>query len=378
MRKQKIKAILFAIMVVVSSLGGGDVFAATLVRTIYTSNQSTAETSCKSYGGNYIEGPVGIGALQHYECYKNEDSIINTTITTNNATVNITTKYFNSINECINAGGTPANGVTVGQIPCAISGNSTSESSKQDYKTRIETQNVYDITRSECNAKGEGWAFIQGGTDETGRCQYTKTIKYKEKYVYDWTATECRRNGGTVVGSQGDEYVICLVEEIIEDDVNGGGGGVDDFDIVTDGSGWSRGEHPGRSPTGSGNSDPNGGNFEVSPAQEAMTGNGYSWTGGVQVEDEVQEATTLNCDANAEGGGGIFCILKNVITVMTWGVGIVGTLGLVIVGVQYATARDNVEQMTKARKRLVAIIIGLVAYVLFWGFINWLIPGGLV
>ena len=70
-------------------------------------------------------------------------------------------------------------------------------------------------------------------------------------------------------------------------------------------------------------------------------------------------------------------MLNNVLTVLTWGVGIAATLGLVISGMQYIAARDSIEQMTKARRRIINIIIGLAIYAAMWGILNWLIPGGL-
>lgn len=101
----------------------------------------------------------------------------------------------------------------------------------------------------------------------------------------------------------------------------------------------------------------------------------YTFTGGVQAEDTLK-TSIIDCSSGANGEG-IFCILNIGLTVLTWGIGIAGTLGIVITGIQYLTARDSVEQMTKAKNRLINIIIGLVVYAVMWGLLNWLIPGGL-
>ena len=53
------------------------------------------------------------------------------------------------------------------------------------------------------------------------------------------------------------------------------------------------------------------------------------------------------------------------------------TLGIVISGVQYLTARDNEAQMTKAKSRLINIVIGLAIYAVMWGFLQWILPGGI-
>ena len=77
-------------------------------------------------------------------------------------------------------------------------------------------------------------------------------------------------------------------------------------------------------------------------------------------------------------GGNIFKILNTILTVLTFGVGIAGTLGIVISGVQYLTAKDNEQQVVKAKSRLINIAIGLAAYAMMWALLQWLIPGGIL
>ena len=137
--------------------------------------------------------------------------------------------------------------------------------------------------------------------------------------------------------------------------------------------GYSRPDHPGRQPTANDNNDPGSSETKTDAGIPAVEGNGYSSTGGVQTEPEAIETTVLDCD----GEDGIFCILNTVLTVLTWGVGIAATVGLVLSGIQYASARDNAEQTAKAMKRIVGIVIGLLVYAMMWGLLNWLIPGGL-
>lgn len=94
----------------------------------------------------------------------------------------------------------------------------------------------------------------------------------------------------------------------------------------------------------------------------------------------VETAILNDCGGEAEGskGEGIFCILNIVLNVLTTGVGVLGTLGIVISGVQYMTARDSAEQLTKAKNRLINIVIGLAVYAVMWGFLQWIIPGGIL
>jgi len=70
-------------------------------------------------------------------------------------------------------------------------------------------------------------------------------------------------------------------------------------------------------------------------------------------------------------------ILKLVLNVVVYGLGVAAVLGVVIAGIMYMTARDNEAQMAAARKRLYEIAIGMIVWALMYGVLNWLIPGGL-
>lgn len=60
---------------------------------------------------------------------------------------------------------------------------------------------------------------------------------------------------------------------------------------------------------------------------------------------------------------------------MTFGVGILGTLGLILSGLQYATAADNGEKMVAAKNRIIMVVIGIVAWALLFVVVKFLIPG---
>ncbi|MBQ3430588.1 hypothetical protein IJG20_00585 [Candidatus Saccharibacteria bacterium] len=90
------------------------------------------------------------------------------------------------------------------------------------------------------------------------------------------------------------------------------------------------------------------------------------------------DTNLISCDEDDGKGSGIFHILTIVLNVLTFGVGAAGVLGLVISGIQYMTAAGNQAQMTKAKNRIVQVVIGLVFYGLFWALLEWLIPGGIL
>lgn len=73
-------------------------------------------------------------------------------------------------------------------------------------------------------------------------------------------------------------------------------------------------------------------------------------------------------------GQGILEVLGIILDVMTAGVGVLVTVGIVVSAVQWITARDNEAQVKKVKGRLLNIVIGALAWVLMWSFLNWIIP----
>lgn len=82
------------------------------------------------------------------------------------------------------------------------------------------------------------------------------------------------------------------------------------------------------------------------------------------------------CDETEEGDG-VFYILGIVINILTFGIGTAAVVGIALSAVQYLTAGDNVGQIQKAKLRITHIVIGLAAYAVFWGVLQFLLPGGL-
>ena len=91
--------------------------------------------------------------------------------------------------------------------------------------------------------------------------------------------------------------------------------------------------------------------------------------------DTVDAAILKDC-AGKEGGKGesITCILELVVDIMTIGIGILGVIGISITGIQYLTAGGSEEKTRKAKRRMFEIVIGLVAYVLIYAILSWLLP----
>ncbi len=95
-----------------------------------------------------------------------------------------------------------------------------------------------------------------------------------------------------------------------------------------------------------------------------------------KADDNCVETSILGngqvCDNE---GDSIINVLKLVVDIMSIGIGILGVIGITIVGIQYLTAGGSEEKTRKAKRRLFEIIIGLVAYAIIYGILQWLNVG---
>lgn len=66
------------------------------------------------------------------------------------------------------------------------------------------------------------------------------------------------------------------------------------------------------------------------------------------------------------------------VTLLTFSVGILAAISIVVAGIQYASAGDDASKVSKAKERIWGTIVGLVAYLLLFAFLNYIIPGGLI
>lgn len=81
------------------------------------------------------------------------------------------------------------------------------------------------------------------------------------------------------------------------------------------------------------------------------------------------------CVEKGQEGKGAIEILMMVIDIMTVGVGILGVIGISWAGLTYLTAGGSEEKTRIAKRRMYEIVIGLVAYVLIYAVLKWLLPG---
>ena len=68
--------------------------------------------------------------------------------------------------------------------------------------------------------------------------------------------------------------------------------------------------------------------------------------------------------------------LQTIVNFLSAGVGVVVVGVIILGGIQYAAAGDKAEAVSAAKKRIINGLIALVAFLLTFAFLQWLIPGG--
>ena len=86
------------------------------------------------------------------------------------------------------------------------------------------------------------------------------------------------------------------------------------------------------------------------------------------------ETSLIECEETENGIDSLLLLAVRVLVIL---IGVLGVIGVVISGIQYLTAGGNEAQVTKAKNRLLNVVIGLIAYGLMSMFLNWLVPGGI-
>jgi hypothetical protein len=104
---------------------------------------------------------------------------------------------------------------------------------------------------------------------------------------------------------------------------------------------------------------------------------------GCETDTAIIKCTnvTVSNSSNSSNAGlqntGLWSILLTAINVLTAGVGIAAVGGLVYGAILYTSAGGSPEQVKKAIGIITNVVIGIFAYALMFGVLNFLIPGGL-
>lgn len=99
------------------------------------------------------------------------------------------------------------------------------------------------------------------------------------------------------------------------------------------------------------------------------------YAGAEVMAADVPETNIIFKGDDTKKKNGISELLKLVVNILLYGLGAAATLGVVIAGILYLTARDNPQQVARAKMRLIEISIGLAAWAMLFGLLQFLLPG---
>lgn len=109
-------------------------------------------------------------------------------------------------------------------------------------------------------------------------------------------------------------------------------------------------------------------------SEDDSESNNYQTNNGQYDHQNTGRATILkSCDTDG-GEADIRCLVDIVVNIFTVGVGVLGVAGIIIVGIQYLTAAGDEAKMTKAKRRMYEIVIGITLYMVAYAVLKWLLP----
>ena len=103
-------------------------------------------------------------------------------------------------------------------------------------------------------------------------------------------------------------------------------------------------------------------------------GGGSSSTGSLDTDVPGSEKCSTLFPNEWCSADGIGSILTFVVAVLTGTVVVAGTVGIIICAVLILTARDNEQQLALGKKRLMEVVIGMIAWIMLSVIVNLFIP----
>lgn len=113
----------------------------------------------------------------------------------------------------------------------------------------------------------------------------------------------------------------------------------------------------------------------VNQSGGGVTG-GPSGTGGGTKCGSTSVAINVGCDSSNDNP--IYVYLRAIIKFMSGAIGLAVVLMIIVSGIQYMTSAGNPAAVAAAKSRLFNAVLGLLLFVLMFGILNALIPGGVL
>lgn len=77
-------------------------------------------------------------------------------------------------------------------------------------------------------------------------------------------------------------------------------------------------------------------------------------------------------------GGAMYKVLAECVEIITYAIGAAAIIGIIICGIMYITSGGDVAHQTKAKQRLYQTVVGILCYGIFFTFMEFIIPGGVI
>jgi sorbitol-specific phosphotransferase system component IIBC len=106
----------------------------------------------------------------------------------------------------------------------------------------------------------------------------------------------------------------------------------------------------------------------VAPANTAMP---------TDITSKVPDNTQSLCNANSSTCDLTLKYINPIIAFLATAVGITVVISVVLGGIQYSAAGDNPQATAAAKRRIIGALLAAVCFLFLWGFLEFLIPGGL-
>ncbi len=96
------------------------------------------------------------------------------------------------------------------------------------------------------------------------------------------------------------------------------------------------------------------------------------------VEKKCSQGESCTVTRILSDSGLVQMFINPLIRTLTAIIGVVIVIAIVISGIQYSASGGDPSKVAAAKKRIMNVILALLAYIFMAAFINWLLPGGLV
>lgn len=96
------------------------------------------------------------------------------------------------------------------------------------------------------------------------------------------------------------------------------------------------------------------------------------------ITNQTPDSGAAYCSISSSTCDLVYKYINPIIDFLAAAVGVVVVISIVLGGIQYSASADNPQATAAARKRIANAVIAAVAFLFLWGFLQFIVPGGLL